>query len=105
MNREKHLPLTETTYYILLALLEPSHGYAVMQRVEELSGGQVRVAAGTMYGALENLVKQDLIRPAEGNDPRRKSYIITETGRMVLGLDCERMEHMISITKLMLEEG
>lgn len=104
MNREKHLPLTETTYYILLALLKPSHGYAVMQRVEELSDGQVRVAAGTMYGALENLVKQDLIRPAAGNDPRRKSYIITETGRMVLGLDCERMEHMISITKLMLEE-
>lgn len=52
MNRDKNLPLTETVYYVLLALLEPLHGYAVMQKVEELSGGQVRLAAGTMYGAI-----------------------------------------------------
>ena len=50
MKRNKHLPLTETTYYILLALLEPGHGYVIMQRVEDLSDGDVRIAAGTMYG-------------------------------------------------------
>lgn len=37
MNRDKNLPLTETTYYVLLALLEPAHGYLIMQKVEELS--------------------------------------------------------------------
>lgn len=99
MNREKHLPLTETTYYILLALLEPSHGYAVMQRVEELSQGQVRIAAGTMYGALENLVRQKLIAPAASADQRRKTYVLTDAGRNVLQLDCERMAHMVTITK------
>ena len=57
MNRNKHLPLTETTYYILLALLEPAHGYSIMQTVEEMSDGDVRIAAGTMYGAIENLLK------------------------------------------------
>jgi len=41
MNRDKNLPLTETFYYILLSLYEPAHGYIIMQRVEELSGGQV----------------------------------------------------------------
>ena len=51
MNRDKNLPLTETIYYVLLALIEPAHGYAIMQKVEELSSGQVRLAAGTMYGA------------------------------------------------------
>ena len=58
MNRDKKLPLTETVYYVLLALYEPGHGYAIMRRVEELSGGQVRLAAGTMYGAIENLLKK-----------------------------------------------
>ncbi|MBE6072007.1 MAG: PadR family transcriptional regulator, partial [Clostridium butyricum] len=48
--------------YILLSLKEPSHGYAIMQKVEELSDGRVRIAAGTMYGAIENLLKQKLIR-------------------------------------------
>ena len=50
-----NIALTETTYYILLSLLEPGHGYAVMQKAEELSEGRVRIAAGTMYGALDNL--------------------------------------------------
>ena len=52
MNLNKYLPLTETTFYILLSLKEPSHGYAIMQKVEELSNGRVRIAAGTMYGAI-----------------------------------------------------
>lgn len=57
MKRNKHLPLTETTYYILLALLEPAHGYHIMQKVEDMSDGDVKIAAGTMYGAIENLLK------------------------------------------------
>ncbi|MCQ8255933.1 PadR family transcriptional regulator, partial [Streptococcus suis] len=57
MTRNKHLPLTETTYYILLALLEPAHGYNIMQKVEDMSDGDVKIAAGTMYGAIENLLK------------------------------------------------
>lgn len=61
MNRDKNLPLTETTYYVLLALLEPAHGYLIMQKVEELSNHQVKIAAGTLYGAVENLLKQGLI--------------------------------------------
>ena len=61
MNRDPHLPLTETVYYVLLALLQPAHGYLIMSRVEEMSGGQVRLAPGTLYGALDNLGKQKLI--------------------------------------------
>lgn len=101
MNREEKLPLTETTFYILLALLEPAHGYVVMQKVEELSEGQVRIAAGTLYGAFENLVKQKLIMPVASDDPRRKTYMITDTGRRLLQLDSQRMEHMVALTKAM----
>lgn len=99
MNRDKNLPLTETTYYILLALLEPSHGYLIMQKVEELSNQQVKIAAGTLYGAIENLLKQNLIQSVKSEDSRRKVYVITEKGKEVLQLDFERMNHMINITK------
>ena len=105
MNRDKNLPLTETVYYILLALLRPAHGYLILQRVEELSAGQVRLAAGTLYGALENLLKLRLIGPIESEDPRRKVYGITEEGKRVLQADCARMRHMLTVTKQQLKEG
>jgi len=98
MNRDPNLPLTETTYYVLLSLFEPAHGYAILQKVEELSDGQVRLAAGTLYGALENLEKQKMICQIPGNDPRRKIYGITEKGRTILILDYERMRSLISTT-------
>jgi len=99
MNRDKNLPLTETTYYILLSLLEPAHGYFIMQKIEELSNQQVKLAAGTLYGAIENLLKQKLIQSVKNEDNRRKVYIITEKGKEVLLLDLERMHHMIWITE------
>ncbi|MFF2018437.1 PadR family transcriptional regulator [Paenibacillus sp. NPDC058177] len=99
MGRDKHLPLTETVYYILLALIEPAHGYLIMQKVEELSGGQVRMAAGTLYGAIENMLKQKFIEPVRSEDSRRKVYAITEKGMEILRLDFARMDHMIKVTK------
>lgn len=98
MNRDKNLPLTETVYYILLALLEPAHGYLIMQKVEELSAGQVRMAAGTLYGAVENLLKQKFIMPVHSEDSRRKVYVITDGGREILRQDYERMRHMLETT-------
>ncbi|HLR41634.1 MAG TPA: PadR family transcriptional regulator [Pseudogracilibacillus sp.] len=102
MDLEKYLPLTETTYYILLSLLEPAHGYVMMQKVEKLSNHTVKIAAGTMYGAIENLLKQELIASVASSDKRRKTYIITEKGKRVLQLDCERMKHMTSVTASLL---
>lgn len=99
MNRDKNLPLTETTYYILLVLLEPAHGYLIMQKVEELSRQQVNIAAGTLYGAIDNLLKLKLIQSVESGEKRRKTYLITDKGKEVLRLDFERMHHMINITQ------
>lgn len=99
MRRDKNLPLTETTFYILLALLEPAHGYLIMQKVEELSDGHVRIAAGTLYGALENLIKQKFIVLVPTKDKRRKVYKITDKGREILELDLERIKHMAKVTE------
>lgn len=95
-KRNKLLPLTETTFYILLALRSPGHGYEIMQTVEELSGGDVRIAAGTMYGALENLLRQKLIQAVPSSDARRKVYRITAYGDEILELERERLRQMIT---------
>lgn len=99
MNRDKNLPLTETVYYVLLSLLEPAHGYAIMQKVEELSNGQVRLAAGTMYGAIENLLKKKLITSLHSIDSRRKTYVISDLGKKILYADYKRMMNMIVVTQ------
>lgn len=105
VNSLKYLPLTETTYYILLALKKEGHGYVIMQRVEALSDGKVRIAAGTMYGALENLTKQKLINPVPSDDPRRKVYQISRHGAEVLALEVERLKYLVEIYENMSENG
>lgn len=99
MNLNKYLPLTETTFYIMIALKEPSHGYAVMQKVEELSDGKVRIAAGTMYGAIDNLLKQKLIENVPSEDKRRKLYKLSGNGIEVIKLEIERLKHLVKITE------
>ena len=72
MNKLKKLsPLTETSFYILISLLEPLHGYGIMQKVIKLSKGRIRLGAGTLYGALGNLVDMGLITPWEGRKTRQ----------------------------------
>ncbi|MBQ4411149.1 MAG: helix-turn-helix transcriptional regulator, partial [Firmicutes bacterium] len=57
----ENIALTESTYYILLSLVNPQHGYGIMQQAEELSKGRVRLAAGTLYGALSAMVDKGWI--------------------------------------------
>jgi DNA-binding PadR family transcriptional regulator len=88
------LPLTEATYLVLVALAEPRHGYGIMQHVETVSGGRVKLGPGTLYGALTNLLKQKLIRRSGetgGAGDRRKVYALTPLGERVLVLEGERL--------------
>lgn len=97
MRRNQHLPLTETTYYILLALLKTNHGYAIMQDVETMSEGEVRIAAGTMYGAIENLLKLGWITAVPSTNSRRKMYHITPIGKSILALETERIRKLSTL--------
>lgn len=97
MKRHKLLPLTETMHYILLAVKEPLHGYAIMQKVEGMSSGQVRIAAGTLYGAIENLLKYRLVELLPSEDSRRKVYRITDEGMDILTIEQERLQHILSL--------
>jgi DNA-binding PadR family transcriptional regulator len=88
-----YLPLTESMFYVMLALLEPLHGYAVMRKVEEASRGAVAVGPGTLYGMLSNFEAEGLIQMVKETD-RRKSYLLTAKGRRVLARQIERLEIM-----------
>ncbi len=91
------IALTEATYYILLALVEPRHGYGIMQEVEYLSSGRVRLAAGTLYGALNALVDKRWITQLPVEDgSRRKDYQITAQGREVLERELERLRELVN---------
>lgn len=92
-NIEKYLPLSEATYYILVTLTTPMHGYAVMQKVEEISQGTVKIGAGTLYGAFSQLEKENLIVKVS-EEERRKSYALTEKGKEVLREQVRRLEIM-----------
>ena len=89
------LALTESTYYILLALHTPQHGYGIMQQTEALSGGRVRLAAGTLYGALNALCDKGWILPLPVEDgSRRKEYKLTEKWLLVLRTEVKRLREL-----------
>lgn len=92
----ENIVLTESTYYILLALYNPQHGYGIMQQVEELSKGRVRLAAGTLYGALNSMVdKKWIIQLPVEDGSRKKNYQITEIGLQVLTNEIERLRELV----------
>src|SRR5690349_19989791 len=93
IDYSKYLPLSEATYYILVALDEPLHGYAIMQKVEALSEGTVVIGPGTLYGAFTTLEKQGLIEKVK-EEERRKSYGLTARGREVLAEQLRRLQIM-----------
>ena len=96
-------PLTEAVYYILLSLLEPLHGYGIIQNVEKLSGGRVRLAAGTLYGAINTLLEKGWIIALEGEaDSRKKEYVITELGREMLQREVRRLWELLENGKHLL---
>lgn len=93
----ENIVLTEATYYILLALYNPQHGYGIMQEVENLSKGRVRLAAGTLYGALNAMADKGWIQqlPVEAGS-RKKNYQITDFGLEVLENEVERLRELVS---------
>ena len=100
------LALTEATYYILLSLYTPQHGYGIMQRADALSGGRVRLAAGTLYGALNSMCDKGWIiqLPAETGD-RKKNYRITERGLSVLKNELDRLRQMVAEGEAVMKEA
>ena len=91
--KKVYVPMTETAFYILLCLREANHGYGIVQTVEKLTDGAIRLAPGTMYGSLAKMEKDGLIRFVR-EEEKRKIYVITELGKEVLELELARIRRL-----------
>ncbi len=96
--RKVYVPMTETGFYILLCLQQPMHGYGIVQRVEQLTGGEIRLSPGTMYGTLSKMEKDRIISFVR-EEEKRKIYCITELGREVLQMEMRRIERLFRNVK------
>lgn len=96
--------LTDSAFYILLALTEARHGYLIMQFVEELTDGRVQIGPASMYTIIKKLANAQLIEPLEG-DGKKKSYQITAVGRDLLATDLVRRQAMVDDARFILEGG
>ena len=100
-DKNIHTPLTEAVYYILLSVTQPLHGYGIIQNVKELSGGRLILAAGTLYGAINNLLAKGWIAAA-GSDERKKEYVITQSGKDTLEKELNRLEELVKNGRVIL---
>jgi DNA-binding PadR family transcriptional regulator len=100
------LPLPAATFHILIALAkEDRHGYAVIQDVEQRTGGEIRLSAGTLYRSIQRMLEQGLLRetrdrPApELDDERRRYYRITPFGEAVARAEARRMAELVKMAR------
>ena len=104
MEAQDYLPLTETSFFILLSLATtPKHGYAIIKEVEAISAGRVVLAAGTLYTALRRLLEDGWIerledKPSDGDSRGRKLYSLTGLGRRIFVLETERLQGLVRLT-------
>ena len=86
--------LTEVTFFILLSLYEPKHGYAIMQFIDEKTDGRLVLGAGSLYGAINTLTEKKWIEPYGESGGRTKEYRITEEGKRIAEKELERLRKL-----------
>jgi DNA-binding PadR family transcriptional regulator len=107
MQAQDYLPLTETSFFILLSLAAtPKHGYGIIKEVEAMSSGRVVLAAGTLYSALRRMLEDGWIERIEEANPEssdtreRKLYRLTGLGRRIFELETGRLQSLVRLTTL-----
>ncbi len=94
--KKVYVPMTETAFFILFCLRKPNHGYGIVQMVEKMTEGAVKLTPGTMYGSLSKMEKDNLICFVCEED-KRKIYQITDLGLEVLQTELKRIERLYKI--------
>ncbi|MBQ4529778.1 MAG: PadR family transcriptional regulator [Lachnospiraceae bacterium] len=93
-----YIPMTETGFYILFCLQEEMHGYNIIQKVKQMTGGEINIGAGTMYGSLSKMEKDGLIQFVR-EEEKRKLYKATELGKEILNIELKRIERLYKNSK------
>lgn len=91
--KQHYIPMTETAFYILLSLVSPKHGYAIIDHVEKLTKKRISLGPGTIYGTLSKMKKDGLIEPVK-EESNRKIYQITPMGKEILDSEKARIEEL-----------
>ena len=91
--KKVYVPMTETGFYILLCLQEENHGYGIVQKVKEMTEGEISITPGTMYGTLSKMEKDGLIKFIR-EEEKRRVYVITDLGCEVLALELKRIKRL-----------
>lgn len=103
MEPTSFLPLTETTFFILLSLSPgPRHGYAIIKDSALLSGNRLTMSTGTLYGALKRLLELEWIERQDDPQPNptdreRKVYTLTDLGRSILNAEIHRLRGIVQV--------
>lgn len=105
MSNTKNVVLTESTYYILLSLYKPLHGYGIMQNVKSITDGRVNIGAGTLYGAINSLLAKGYIAEYSNSDPSKKEYVITSTGKAIIENEIIRLKELVSNGERIIKEA
>ncbi|MCM3387916.1 PadR family transcriptional regulator [Ureibacillus chungkukjangi] len=95
--------LTDSVFYIMAALTEPRHGYAIMNLIEDTTKGSFVIGPASLYTIIKKLLKEELIVLHDDSDSRRKVYVLTAKGREVLTEDIKRRKVMIELAEKGLE--
>ncbi|MDD3369904.1 MAG: PadR family transcriptional regulator [Lachnospiraceae bacterium] len=93
-----YVPMTETGFYILFCLQEEMHGYNIVQRVKDMTDGEIVISPGTMYGTLSKMEKDGLISFIR-EEEKRKIYQSTPLGTEILQLEVKRIERLYRNSK------
>ncbi len=93
-----YIPMTETGFYILYCLQEENHGYNIGLQVKQMTGGEINISPGTMYGTLSKMEKDGLIEFTREEDKRRL-YRITDLGLEILAIETKRIERLYKNSK------
>ena len=91
--RKVYVPMTETGFYILLCLREEAHGYSIVQRVKDMTGGEILLSPGTLYGTLSKDGK-GRAHPLYAGGGKTEALPITPLGQEVLGLEMKRIARL-----------
>jgi DNA-binding PadR family transcriptional regulator len=91
---------TRIEFQLLLALLDgPRHGYGIMQDVEEITGGEVRLGPGTLYTGIKRLLQSGFLEECEPDADRRRCYRLTRQGRSHAAEEAQRMAALVRIAR------
>lgn len=96
--KKVYVPMTETAFLILLCLRQPNHGYGIVQMVEKMTDGAIKLTPGTMYGSLSKMEKDNVICFIREED-KRKIYQITDLGLEILQIELKRIERLFRIAQ------